>query len=1222
MPVTGDDSLGFWCVYSGKAVGEDNPGIANNVGIFVLPLDGGEVLIFGTGYGDENWMVEPTADAEFDARRVDAILRFCLGRQPELTPLRFAAPHGHIDHVNADFVRELRERHYPVREIAYHANDANSVRNLPGWTTQDRAAFRVLWNRTGDCQEELASYSSPLGRIWLFLRAGHTAGSIDLAIDVRGDTDNRFVVRGSGEAYGTCPVPNVREAVDAHGNVLLRAPAPKLLALEPAHGSALGGTPVVLSGEDFASKNAGPPLVLFDGVPATSVVVLDPTTLTCIAPAGKPRTSVDVVVSNRSGEGALAGAFAFRPLPTLDSLAPASGGASGGSTVTLRGAGFLALDAGANVVTFGGAPASAVRALDDTTLECRTPPGAVGLVDVRVANTNGSAELALAFRYAPPIDLVRVTPVVGSARGGTPVTLDGAGFAVYPATPEVWFGTARALDVVRVSDARLACRAPPGAGGATVEVRVVAENGADSLAGGFRYFLEPSVLALAPASGPDGGGMLVTLTGGQLTRNAAGPNSVAFGGVPALDVVTLSDTQLRCRVPAGAAGARVDVTVTNANGTGRLAGGWRWHARPTLVAVEPDQAGREGGARVTLRGAGFLEVDAGATLVAFGGAPASEVVVLDDATLTCRVPPAAADGAVAVDVANGNGAARLADGFRFASRPTLASLAPAFGPSGGNTLVTLRGSRFLAQGAGAPTVTFAGAPARDLVVLDDATLTCRTPPRAPGTRADVVLSCANGTADLPAAFRYLELPTLSSVRPGDGPLAGGTRVSISGAGFSFGAPTVRFGERLATALTVVSDAQIECTTPPGAAGAVSVSVRALGGTATMTDGFVYGGPRVTLARVTPAHGAAAGGETLVLEGEGFLAGTAGTTTVTLGGVAATNVVTQNDTRLTCSAPGGAPGSLADVRVANGNGSAALASGYRHHLLPALAGVAPAEASPLGGLTITLAGSGFLHDLTSEDLAAQSVRFGGALATDIVALDDATLACRVPPGTPGATVDVELANANGVARLAQAFRYRAGPTLDAVSPAAGSPRGGTPVTLSGRGFALEGAGATSVLFGASAASSVVVVDDSTLTCVAPPGASGASVEVRLANANGEERARGRVPLPRGARARVAGAAERADGGRHRGRPERQRIQDERRRTERGDVRRPGRAQRDDARRPARARGRAPPARRASAGTSCSRTRTAARRSRRGSAGARCPRSSRSSPRPRARSAARS
>jgi PKD repeat protein len=1096
VPITGDDSLGFHCVYSGKAVGPNSPGIANNVAIFILPLDNGEVLLYGAGYGDRNSFVTPTADANFDVRRVDAILRFCLGRTPETTPIRFVAPHGHIDHINADFMRELRARNYPIVDIAFHAADQTAIRALPGWTTADKALFRVLRNTTNLCQEELESFDSPLGRLWFHLRAGHTPGSIDLVIDVRGDPNNRFIVRGSGEVYGACGIPGTREAIEPHGNILFTAPEPDVLAVTPPNASALGGTSVTLTGSGFAAHLAGTPSVLFDGVPATDVRVVADDVLTCLVPQGSPGDSVSIQLTNQNGRDLLASALTYRPLPTLTGVAPVHGLASGGVRVTLSGSGFQAFAPGTNTVSFDGVAASAVQMLDDHTLACTAPAHASGLVAVRLVNLNGVAELASAFRYDPVIDVTGVTPASGSARGGTHVTLQGAAFAVGTAVPTVTFGTAPALDVVRVSDTRLTCTTPPGVGGAQVDVRVSGENGADTLAAGYHYFLEPKVTAVSPASGPPGGATAVVLTGSNFTKNAPGPNVVHFGTATALGVVTISDTVIQCSAPPGAGGASVDVVVDNANGTGRLALGYRYQRTPTLASLAPLFGPHAGGTLVTLAGSGFLESSSTPLTVLFGGVAATAVTPSDDQTLTCRTP-SLGDGTVDVELRNSNGVARLPQAFRFVTRPELTGVEPSAGSARGGTEVTLHGAGFRALGAGVPEIRFGNAHADAVRVLDDATLRCRTPLGLPNTRVDVHLSNPNGDARLAQAFGYLALPALRSLAPDQGDIGGGTLVTVRGAGFEGATPRLYFGPNAATGVVVASDGVLACLTPPGVAGPVALRLLCAGGEALLPNAFVYGSTRPTLTDLVPAHGTSLGGTTVELHGSNFTASLAGANTVTIGGVPASDVVPRDDGILRCTAPAGTPGAVVDVRVANANGSATLPGAYRYHLLPALTSVAPASGSALGGLTVTLAGSGFARD----DASGHEVRFGTALASAVQVLDDTHLVCLVPPGAPGASVDVELTLSNGKARLAAAFHYLGAPTFAGVPPGDGSPAGGTLVTLSGRGFTLAGAGTTRVFFGANLAAGVSVLGDTQLTCLAPAGLSDARVDVRLENENG-------------------------------------------------------------------------------------------------------------------------
>lgn len=72
---------------------------------------------------------------------------------------------------------------------------------------------------------------------------------------------------------------------------------------------------------------------------------------------------------------------------------------------------------------------------------------------------------------------------------------------------------------------------------------------------------------------------------------------------------------------------------------------------------------------------------------------------------------------------------------------------------------------------------------------------------------------------------------------------------------------------------------------------------------------------------------------------------------------------------------------------------------------------------------------------------------------------------------------------------------AGPTVTAINPNTGSTAGGESVTITGSGFTGGAAGVTAVTIGGAGASTINVQNDTTLTCVTPPGSAGtASVEV--------------------------------------------------------------------------------------------------------------------------------
>jgi sugar lactone lactonase YvrE len=81
-----------------------------------------------------------------------------------------------------------------------------------------------------------------------------------------------------------------------------------------------------------------------------------------------------------------------------------------------------------------------------------------------------------------------------------------------------------------------------------------------------------------------------------------------------------------------------------------------------------------------------------------------------------------------------------------------------------------------------------------------------------------------------------ERPQIESLEPGRGPIAGGTRVTIRGTGFT--APvSVRFGSASGTAIQVVSSGEVRVTTPPQVNGFVPVTLTAAGGTT--TGEFLY-----------------------------------------------------------------------------------------------------------------------------------------------------------------------------------------------------------------------------------------------------------------------------------------------------------------------------------------------------------------------------------------------
>ena len=141
-----------------------------------------------------------------------------------------------------------------------------------------------------------------------------------------------------------------------------------------------------------------------------------------------------------------------------------------------------------------------------------------------------------------------------------------------------------------------------------------------------------------------------------------------------------------------------------------------------------------------------------------------------------------------------------------------------------------------------------------------ATATISGTATAPGT-VSCTVTASNGVS--PDATQTLVVnatagPTVTALSPANGPTAGGTVVTITGANFT-GATAVKFGATPATTFTVNLPTQITATAPAGSSGAVDVTVTTPSGTSPTSpaDKFAYFGPpaSIVVASGTPQSAA-------------------------------------------------------------------------------------------------------------------------------------------------------------------------------------------------------------------------------------------------------------------------------------------------------------------------------------------------------------------------------
>jgi alpha-tubulin suppressor-like RCC1 family protein len=259
--------------------------------------------------------------------------------------------------------------------------------------------------------------------------------------------------------------------------------APTITAVTPAAGPKAGATTVTITGTDLIGASS----VRFGTKPARSVRVLSPTQLTATAPPGSGVVDVTVTTRGGSSSPSTAALFTYAEMPAVTGVSPSTGPQAGGERITLTGTNL----ARATSVRFGTTPAQSFEVISATQISAVTPPGS-GLVDVSVTTPGGTSSTNMSARYAyvPAPSVTALSPLSGTAAGGTAVVLSGANLS---STTEVKFGATAALAFTVLSPTSIRAVAPPGAGAVAVTVKTPAGNSSTGSAINFSY-LSPALL--------------------------------------------------------------------------------------------------------------------------------------------------------------------------------------------------------------------------------------------------------------------------------------------------------------------------------------------------------------------------------------------------------------------------------------------------------------------------------------------------------------------------------------------------------------------------------------------------------------------------------------------------------------------------------------------------------------------------------------------------------
>ncbi|NUN12603.1 MAG: IPT/TIG domain-containing protein [Myxococcales bacterium] len=536
--------------------------------------------------------------------------------------------------------------------------------------------------------------------------------------------------------------------------------------------------------------------------------------------------------------------------------------------------------------------------------------------DIGIPDQDSTTDIHEADSGDSPIQILSVTPMIGTELGGDIVTIIGEGFTT---DCKVWFGDmAGQLPYVEgeTTILVLAPAHPPG----FVDITVERGDGFSAVVkNGYYYETNVKITKVSPDFGPAIGGTPVIVEGNGFDSQTV----LLFGGKPAISMSVTNSSQIVAITPGGLPGY-IDVQASTPTAFAHLSHGFRYQAPPTLEKLSPWSGTAAGGEPVDIFGTALWED----TVVRIAG---KECLVVEpgNGTTLRIVTPGGPIGPADVEIETSDGSL-LAEGvFTYLGPQTdlqAVNIWPKTGPLSGGTTVYLTAHLPAETTLENTAVLFGNVSAIVQQVLPTEHLVIVTTPE--GKTPEVVnvdLIVSGQTSSLPKTFTYTPDLTISAISPTSGPQQGGTSFILQGKGFHSGTTFVRIGALPASNVVVTSPTVLSGVTPAGTIGPVDVTVTTDFASVTAPDAFVYTGPSgLNLFALDPMKGSMAGGTYVEIYGTGF----SPDSQVWFGDTAAVAVEFVSAVQLAAISPGG-PVSTVDIVVVSDGLAASLTNAYTY-----------------------------------------------------------------------------------------------------------------------------------------------------------------------------------------------------------------------------------------------------------------------------------------------------
>ena len=755
----------------------------------------------------------------------------------------------------------------------------------------------------------------------------------------------------------------------------------------------IGGDTVILTGTNFYLVSN----VVMCGLEVASFVVNSPTQITVVTPVAinvaDTLGNIDVVAT--FGTVTLPNSYTFFSVltPVVTFSTPSSGSTAGGTLLILNGTNFLTTSS----ITVDGNSASFV--IDSNIQLTVTIPVAsafTGLpVDVIVTNTFGSFTAVGIFTYTQPTPIIStVTPTTRNVSGGSSIVLNGSFFL---GTTSVQIDGVNATSYVVNSTTQITAVIPSSIYTNTaVPITVTTPAGTGTLSGVFTYLPSPTISSVSPNTCLLAGGVTITITGVAFTNTS----SVTIGGIAVTSYTVNTASQITAVVPAGVSvNTPYDIVIVTTQGTYTGTGLFTYLNAPTVSSISPNTGATAGGNTITIVGTNFNN----ATVVKIGTTNVTSYTVDSSTQITAVTPSGSIGSAQTITVETPQGNVTSGALFSYLNAPTVSSVSPNTGATAGGNTITIVGTNF----NNATSVKIGTTNVASYTVDSSTQITAVTPAGSVGSAQPITVETPQGNVTSGSGlFSYLNAPTITTVAPISGNVAGGDSIVISGTNFT-NATAVKIGITNVTSYTVNSSTQITAVTPAGSTGsAQTITVETPQGNVTSGSGLFsyYNTPTVT--SVNPTSGAVVGGDTITIVGTNFL----NATDVKIDTTSVASFTVDSATQITAVTSAGT-GSNLTISVITPQGTGVSATGiFSFTSGPALTSVSPTSGFTTGGTVLTVIGTGFQ--------VGDTLTIDGNAATSVTVVSSTKITCNTPSGTTGAK-NVVL---NGSVTLTSAFTY--------------------------------------------------------------------------------------------------------------------------------------------------------------------------------------------------------